>query len=358
MDLLVVGGGPVGLTTALHAVRAGLSVTVLEPRTGPVDKACGEGLMPAALDRLREVGVDPPGHDFAGITYTDGHHRVTAPLPRPGRGVRRTTLHEVLLGAGDRAGVAVRHTSLAEIDPGDPRDARRPARVRTSDGDDLAVPFVVAADGLHSPTRRALGLHAPSRRTPRRRGPARGERFGLRAHYAIRPWTNAVEVHWGPSAEAYVTPVADDLVGVALLCRRPARWDPTWADFPVLAQRLAGAGQATTVRGAGPLRQRVSSTVSGRVLLVGDAGGYVDALTGEGLTLGTAQAQAAVRAVLAHDPAGYARTARALGRRSTLLTSALLAASSRRPVRGLIVPAAARLPAVFRTAVEQLAAGS
>lgn len=347
-ELLVVGGGPVGLVTALLAAGAGLSVTVLEPRHGPVDKACGEGLMPAALDRLAQVGVDPDGQDLAGIVYTDGRHRVRAPLTRPGRGVRRTILHAALLEAADRAGVGVRHTRMVRIEPGDARDPDRPARVRTADGQELTAPFVVAADGLHSPTRRALGLERPA-------GP--GRRFGLRAHYAVAPWSDGVEVHWSRDAEAYVTPVAGDLVGVALLCRPPARWDGTWRDFPELARRLAGAEQVSAVRGAGPLRQRVRGTVRGRVLLVGDAAGYVDALTGEGLTLGSAQAFAAVDAVLAGSPGQYARRASALGRRSTLLTRSLLAASDRRTVRRLVVPAAARLPAVYRGAVRQLADG-
>lgn len=348
MDLLVVGGGPVGLVTALRAAAEGLSVTVLEPRRGTVDKACGEGLMPAALDRLARVGVDPAGHDLAGIVYTDGRHRATAPLPRPGRGVRRTVLHAALLEAAGLAGVDLRHTSMVATDPGDAADPDRPARVRTADGQELTVRFVVAADGLHSPTRRALGLD--------RRGPPR-QRFGLRAHYAVAPWGDDVEVHWGPGAEAYVTPVADDLVGVALLCHRPARWDGTWSDFPALAERFSGAEQMSAVRGAGPLLQRVRSRVRGRVLLVGDAAGYVDALTGEGLTLGTAQAFAAVEAVLAGSPGRYARQATAVGRRSTVLTRTLLSVSGTRATRRLVVPAATRLPAVFGQAVRLLADG-
>ena len=60
IDVLIVGGGPAGLATAISCAQAGLSVTVAEPRTGPVDKACGEGLMPAAVRRLAAIGVRPP----------------------------------------------------------------------------------------------------------------------------------------------------------------------------------------------------------------------------------------------------------------------------------------------------------
>ena len=66
-DVLVVGGGPVGLAAAIEARLAGLSALVLEPRPGPVDKACGEGLMPGALGSLHRLGVDPAGHPLAGL---------------------------------------------------------------------------------------------------------------------------------------------------------------------------------------------------------------------------------------------------------------------------------------------------
>jgi flavin-dependent dehydrogenase len=105
-------------------------------------------------------------------------------------------------------------------------------------------------------------------------------------------------------------------------------------------------------RGAGPLRQRTRARTAGRVLLVGDASGYVDALTGEGLRLGFAQAVAAV----AHldDPAGYERAWAAATRDYRLLTSTLVAVATS-PLRGALVPAAVRLPPVFAGAVERLA---
>src|SRR5690606_17139716 len=77
-DLLVVGGGPVGLVTALEGRRAGLEVTVIEPRPAPIDKACGQGIMPAGVGRLCELGVEPHGAELTGITYVCGDRRVTA----------------------------------------------------------------------------------------------------------------------------------------------------------------------------------------------------------------------------------------------------------------------------------------
>ena len=109
-DLVIAGGGPVGLATALYAARAGLDVAVREPRQGTIDKACGEGLMPGALVALRELGVDPPGHELAGIRYVSPSRSVSAPFRHGvGRGVRRTALHSALRAAVDAAGIPVEH---------------------------------------------------------------------------------------------------------------------------------------------------------------------------------------------------------------------------------------------------------
>jgi flavin-dependent dehydrogenase len=205
---------------------------------------------------------------------------------------------------------------------------------------------LVAADGLHSPIRRALGLDRPHRVRPR---------HGLRRHYALAPWSDHVEVHWARDAEAYVTPVADDLVGVAVLTTGRGPYDDHLAAFPELRERLAAARSAGPVRGAGPLRQGASARTAGRVLLVGDAAGYVDALTGEGIALALAQAPAAVRAVAGGDPAAYERQWRRITRRYRWLTHALLGATRAPLVRAALVPAAQRLPWLFSAAVDALA---
>ena len=162
-----------------------------------------------------------------------------------------------------------------------------------------------------------------------------------------------MEVHWAPGAEAYVTPVADDLVGVAVLTDSGEPFEVVLDEFPVLRARLTG--ERTRVMGAGPLRQRARRRVAGRTLLVGDAGGYVDALTGEGIALGLAHARAAVACLVADDPERFEAVARRLSRRHELLTLALLRATAHRPVRRHLVPAAARAPRIFSAAVNQLA---
>lgn len=338
IDLLVAGGGPAGLATALHAARAGMDVTVLEPRPAPTDKACGEGLMPSAVAALRGLGVVLEGHPLQGIRYVDRRHEASADFrDGQGLGVRRTALHAAMRAAVDHAGIPVL-----------PRSADDQAFSGESvSAGGVTARWLAAADGLHSPIRRRLGLNVQGRRR---------SRYGLRAHFAVAPWTDYVEVHWSADSEAYVTPVAPDLVGVAFLSARRVPYADHLAGFPLLAERLEGLPLATTVRGAGPLRQAARARVNGRVLLVGDAAGYVDALTGEGIALACAEATALVRCLVAGRPEEYERAWRSATRSYRLVTEGLLWASDRRALRPLLVPAAQRLPRVFATVVHQLAA--
>jgi flavin-dependent dehydrogenase len=321
-DLVVAGGGPIGLVTALYAARAGLDVVVREPRRGVIDKACGEGLMPAAVADLSNLGVALEGHDIRGIRYVDATRSVDAPFRAgPGRGVRRTTLCRALQAAVLTAGVQVEERPVHDVD-----DAGDHVLV---DGEPAR--YLVAADGLHSSVRRLLGLDVAV-------GTAR--RFGQRAHVVVPPWSDLVEVHWSAVGEAYVTPVAHSLVGIAVLTERRATFEELLSAFPTLAPHVEG--------------QKLTP-VQGRVLLVGDAAGYVDALTGEGIAVGIAQARVAVAAIVDGEPARYARDWRRVTRSHDLLTLGLVSATRHAALRRRIVPAAATLPRVFRAAVNQLA---
>jgi len=338
-DLLIVGGGPAGLATALHAARAGFDTVVAEPRPAPVDKACGEGLMPGAVRILAALGVDVPGHPIKGIRYVQGSRRAQAHFRQGhGLGVRRTSLHSALHRAVREAGVPVVRLRVGEV--------QQDATGVLVPGTGLCARWLVAADGLHSPLRRSLGLGVPSRGAPR---------YGLRRHYAVPPWSSCVEVHWGLHGEAYVTPLGPDLVGIALLTARRVPFETQLTDFPELLARLAPATAVTTVRGAGPLRQKARTRFHGRVLLVGDAAGYIDALTGEGLSLALTGAEALVGNLRCGTPGRYETDWNRATRRHRLLTELLLRARQQPALAPLIVPVAERLPRVFTAAVNALA---
>jgi flavin-dependent dehydrogenase len=335
-DLLVAGGGPAGLATAVYAARAGLDVEVWEPRGEAIDKACGEGLMPGAVSALGRLGVEPVGQPLVGIRYLSSDHQAEARFAHgPGRGVRRTTLHAGLRAAAVGAGVDIVARSVTDVAQDEDHVVVDGTRAR----------YLVAADGLHSPVRRGLALDG--RLTALRR-------YGLRCHVEMQPWTAFVEVHWSRSCEAYVTPVASGLVGVAVLTKVRSPFTEQIRAFPALAERMVGHPTGP-VRGAGPLHRRTRSRVAGRVLLVGDASGYVDALTGEGIALAVAQAQAAVAAVSAGRPQDYERAWQQITWRYRMLTGALVTSTRVPAVRRGLVPAASALPRVFAAAVNQLA---
>jgi flavin-dependent dehydrogenase len=373
LDVIVVGGGPVGLAAAIEARLAGLSVAIVEPRDSTIDKACGEGLMPGALPLLERLGVTPAGMSLSGVHYTDGVASAVHPFATAaGLGVRRTELHEALTARAASLGVAWiagRVTALEQDG-----DGVTCTVVSGEVSETVSARWLLGCDGLHSSVRTFTGLDLsrvsrrkaqPTRPTrsgsrtarPRSGSDARASssrRYGLRQHFAVAPWSEYIEVHWAPNVEAYVTPVSPGVVGIAMLGRQGFDFAAELAAIPALAMRLQGAAPASSLRGAGPLYQRARRPRAGRVLLVGDASGYVDAITGEGLRLGLAQARAAVASVAEGRPERYDREWRRISRDFRVLTTALVAAANS-PLRRTIVPLARALPTVFGAVVERLA---
>ena len=289
-DVAVVGGGPAGLAVAALAARRGLKVVLLERAPLPHDKACGEGVMPAGvavLERLGALGRIPPEEcgPIRGVRYVqeDGTTLEGALPGAGGLGIRRTALSSALLEVARESGVEVRDRTAVRLHRRTAEDV-----VLETDTDEVRAQVLVAADGLHSPLRRAAGLEVPVG------GP---RRFGLRQHFACPPWTDRVEVHLSPEAEAYVTPCGLGRVGVAFLWSDGSLHGTRSVDalvlrFPILAERLAGAGRDSEPKGAGPFLQRARRLAAERFALLGDAGGYVDAITGEGLSVALVCAEA------------------------------------------------------------------
>lgn len=338
IDLTVVGAGPVGLVAAIHAAEQGLEVCIIEARSGEIDKACGEGLMPKALNHLSSIGVNPTGKNFYGISYTGANSYVEARFSgQPGRGVRRTTLHHALMVRATELGVKFIEGRVEDISQNE--SSIEVAGIKSR--------YLIGADGLHSTVREKLGFEVKSLKTKK-------NRYGIRQHFEIAPWSDLVEVYWLPKAELYVTPVDEKTIGIAILGSAGSDFNQIISEVPSLSAKLTGVNTASKLRGAGPLRQKVTKRTMGRALLVGDASGYVDALTGEGLQVGFAEAEAAVNAILQDKPESYEVVWRKITRSYRLRTSGLLWASSNNTIRPLIVPAAEKLPFIFKGIVNSL----
>ena len=363
-DVLVIGGGPAGLATAIGVRLAGFSVRVLERSQPPLDKACGEGLMPDAVRQLEALGVKLAADEsrpLRGIRYIDGDLVAEGTFPQEsGLGVRRLHLHRALAARAAALGVELRWgvaaTGLSEMDPGlGWRLHGAEYRVAGAATDQGLVParWVVGADGLLSRVRRWAALDgAASRGTAAKLG---RRRFGVRRHYACRPWSESVEVYWGERCEAYVTPVGPCEVGVAILWSgRKAGFDALLAQFPALAGRLAGAPRSSSDRGAGPLAQRVRGVRRGNVALVGDAAGYLDAITGEGIAVALHQAAALAAALRtangeneADGLAAYAAAHRRIGRLPAAMTGLVMGLDRWTWLRRRALRALAAEPALF-----------
>lgn len=340
--VLVAGGGPIGLAAAIEARLAGFDATVIEPRAGVIDKACGEGLMPGAPPALARLGVQPRGVPLRGVEYRDARRAVVHRFRGAGAlGVRRTELHGALRARAAELGVRTVEGRVESVE----QDGRG-VRVEGAGLRGMGADWMIAADGLHSTVAGLVGLD--------RAAPTARRRYGQRRHYAVEPWSDLIEVHWSRLGEIYVTPTGGDGVNIALLSHRGVRFDDALAATPTLAARVAGAAPLSELRGAGPFRQRRRGRVAGRVLLAGDASGYVDALTGEGIRIGLAQVRAAVEAIAADDPRSYEGAWRRITRGFRMLT-APLAALAASPAQPLVVPIAHAAPALFHGAVERIA---
>ena len=361
VDALVVGGGPAGLAAAIVLARAGVPTLLCEKKRFPVDKACGEGLLPTGVVHLRALGAAPyldAYFPFRGITYyASGGRGAAADFAEgPGWGIRRTTLSRALLQQAETL-------SCLQIVAGTTAEPlrREGDRIFVRVGHDVVrTRLLVGADGLNSRVRRWAGLDG---RRPR------WQRWGARQHFQLRPWGDHVEVYWsGRGVEAYVTPCGDACVGVAFLWdRRRFRqlrggaglFPSLLACFPFLQARLNGAPPLDAVAAMGPLQRRVPTPVAGGVLLIGDAAGYLDAITGEGLSLALAQALSLEETVVPHLQAGagairtahldaYRRRHRALFRPYCRFTSLVLLLNRYPSLADRVVGALAADPALFR----------
>jgi menaquinone-9 beta-reductase len=319
-DVFVIGGGPAGLAAAIAARKKGFAVTVADGSRWPIDKACGEGLMPDTIEALGTLGVTigaAEGYPVRGVRFLSRDTEVSATFPGScGIGLRRTALHEKLVERALACGVSLLWNSpVVSINAEGVTLARGTADNKHA-AEFVKAKWIVGADGIGSRVRMWAKLDATTRRE---------SRYAVRRHYRVAPWSEFAEVYWGERAQAYVTPVGADEVCVVLISRdRGADTPSLEARFPVLARRLASAVLTGSERGAITMMQKLKQVYRDRVALIGDASGSVDAITGEGLSLGFRQATALADALEAGDLAAYQKAHRRLARRPELMGRLML----------------------------------
>ncbi len=258
-----------------------MDVLIAEALTPPIDKACGEGLMPDSRRELAQLGLELSANDGASFTgihfanrnsgrqdcataqFGDGH----------GIGVRRLHLHSRMVERAEALGVKLAWGCRVELKEG------QPVRIN---GEDCRYRFLVGADGQSSRVRRWADLE---------RGRTFSRRFGFRKHFNVAPWSRSVEIHWGPLGQAYVTPVGSAEICVATMTRLPnTSMDAILQQIPFMRERLQPEDSTTRGRGAITTTRRLERVARGNVALIGDASGSADAITGEGMALSFRQA--------------------------------------------------------------------
>jgi flavin-dependent dehydrogenase len=339
-DVFVIGGGPAGLAAAIAARLQGFSVTVADGARMPIDKPCGEGLMPDGLAALARLGISVEEEDsypFRGIRFLAGGLAVDAAFPQgaSGRGVRRTVLHRLIAERAANLGInfwwQTPVTGISEdgVHLGDRKVGAR---------------WIIGADGGSSRVRRWTGLDAFRKRDCR---------YAFRRHYRVAPWTDRMELHWGRHGEIYVTPVAKDQVCVALISRdSKVRLNEALQWFPDLRARLDGADVSSTEKGALTATCKLKRVSRGNVALIGDASGTVDAITGEGLCLAFSQAMVLADCLKAGDMARYEHEHRRLALRPLLMARLMLTLDGRPRLQRRTLQAFQKRPDVFRRLLE------
>jgi flavin-dependent dehydrogenase len=335
-DVFVIGGGPAGLAAAIAARQQGFRVVVADGASPPIDKACGEALMPDAVTALERLGVAVPmaeARPVCGVRFLGSGLSAEADFPSGNRGlsVRRTALHRVMTERASALGVDLLwKTAVTGISHEEVRLGERKIRTR----------WIIGADGTNSRVRRWANLNAHSQT---------GFRYAFRRHYRVRPWTDHMEIYWGKHSQGYATSVSDKDVCVAVASHDPElRLEESLLAFPELNTRLRGAEMVSAERGSVSANRKLKRVWRGNVALIGDASGTVDAITGEGLGLSFSQAVVLAGCLSSDNLAGYQAAHRRLALRPLLMARLMLTLDGRPRFQQRTLQAFRKRPEIFR----------
>jgi flavin-dependent dehydrogenase len=336
-DAVVVGGSVAGSTTALELARRGLSVALVDKARFPRPKACGEGLLPHGVAALRDLGIHAAGARVRGLRFVSPSG-VTAEADFPsGHGlvVRREKFDAQLFrAAAETPGVTAFEETLYDPD-------RFPAR------------WVIGADGLRSQFHRRPEFPA---------SPPALKRVGLSTHVrGLEIDRERVEVILHDAGEVYLAPSEGDEALVACLFRQEAlppgvtnedRVLHVLLSLEVLRGRTRGISFTTPALAVAPLGLRVGAVTAGNTLLVGDAAGAPDPVTGEGMSLAILSARAAAEAVGKGRPEDYERERRRLAAGSEWLGRWMLRATRYPAIADRVVTSLVEHPELFTKLLE------
>ncbi|MEA2641808.1 MAG: hypothetical protein QOF51_3202 [Chloroflexota bacterium] len=361
-DVLIAGGGPAGAATAAWLARRGVNVLVVERAAFPREKPCAEFMSPGVVDALDRLGAweavrsAAPAHLRGMEVHAGDAHFTLSYASRQGArsaiAIARPIFDQVLLDHARRQGARVQERSAVL---GTVIEGSRVVglQVRTAEGAaTLRAQVVVGADGLHSTVARSLGLDVPSR-WPRR--------LGLVARY-VGPHglEECGQMHVGGRLYCGLAPLNEQFLNVGLVTRlrdrrggeaTEAYFDRRLAQLPEAAAILAPLERRGAIRGMGPLARRVRNVAGPGYLLVGDAAGFLDPFTGEGVyraLRGAELAGPAIEAALGRAdrvPIGYAAARRAaFGDKERVCSLAQLFLASRNVFSRVVGQLAARPP--------------
>ena len=335
-DVFVIGGGPAGLAAAISARQQGLSVVLAEGAKPPIDKACGEALMPDAVTALERLGVSVPAADacvIRGVRFLSSGLSAETLFPPGwlGLSVRRTTLHRLMSERAAGMGVELLwRSAVTGISSEGVRVGERTIRAK----------WIIGADGTNSRVRRWANLDSHSRTNLR---------YAFRRHYRASPWSDHMEIYWGKHSQAYTVAVNDEQVCVAVASHDPElRLEESLTAFPQLKARLRAAQPVSVERGSVSANRELRHVWRDNVALIGDASGTVDAITGQGLGLSFNQAAALALCLKSGNLAPYQEAHRRLAQRPLLMARLMLTLDGRPRLQQRTLEVFRKRPQVFR----------